>query len=1107
MRRIVFCVSSGLLMSALSCAMIFGQATAQISGAAKDQSGAVLPGVEISMTQTDTGISRTAVTNETGSFVLPNLPLGPYRFEASLPGFRTYVQTGIVLQVNSSPVINVVLQVGQVSEQVEVEANAALVETRSSTVGVVMENARILELPLNGRNVTDLITASGGAVRQAAGSVQLVAGESPLLAIGGSAGFGVDYTLDGANHMNYMSGTTMAMPFPDAMQEFKVESSGAGAQSRNASAVAAVTKSGTNELHGDLFEFLRNDLFNATTYFAAVNPATGNKVHSTLKRNQFGGTVGGAMVKNKLFFFGGYQGTTIRSDPADVRTFIPTAAMLAGDWTTFTSPACNAGRQVTLRAPFVNNRIDPTLYNKQALFIVNYKGSKPFPTANSNCGEVSYGNKMGENDGVYVGKVDYQKSDKHSLFGRVLFTSVDIPNPWDFNNNLLQNTGYRKALASSYTAGSTYLISANTVQAFRLAVNRNATHYYNVEKGQLFNWCDIGVNIYCEPIITRINNMSITGAFPLTSGFLTGHRYVGNSYSANDDVSFIRGSHQLAFGISVTHGRQNNLAPFVSTHQFTFSGASTGLGLADFMLGFPSQLATGRTNTHRITSTNVSIYAGDSWKATSKVTLNYGLRWEPYIPEWAQAIYNFDHDRFVQGIKSKVYVNAPAGLYYRGDPGFPENGIDARFAQFAPRMGLAWDVSGDGKTSVRASYSLGYIALPSDFRERYSGTGPWGGRVTLSSPIGGLSDPYRGIPGGDIFPYELNKDVQFVPYGWVLTQPYDLPLPYTQSWNLTLQRQVGADWLVTGTYLGTNLIHVRGNTSLNPAIYIPGGACTLAGITYNPCSTVNNTDQRRLFSLERSADGAKYGYAAGIDGGGTQSYHGMVLSVARRAARGVVVNANYTLSHCIGPYATLYGSLSLWPYETYTNPTNRDFDRGNCDSDRRHIFNVTGLASTPKFSNRTLRIVATGWRFAGIYKYSSGDPLNILAGTDRALNGIMNQRANQISSDALGDARPFAAYLNPKAFAIPDLGTIGNIGHNSISGPGIWGLDMAVSRVFNLREMQRLELRVEAYNLTNSFKPGDPNVTVSSNTFGVIRTPATSGGDPRILQFALKYVF
>src|SRR5262249_14536501 len=303
---------------------------------ARDQSGAVLPGVEITATQTETGIVRNTVTNETGSYVLPNLALGPYKLEAALPGFRSYLQTGIVLQVNSSPVINVVLEVGQVSNQVEVQANAAIVETRSSTLRSVMENERILELPLNGRNVTDLIALDGGAVRQAGSTVQLATGESPYVAIAGGAAFGIDYTLDGANHMNYMSGTTMAMPFPDAMQEFKVESSGTSPQSRNSSSVAAVTKAGTNDFHGNLFEFVRNDLLNATNYFARVDPATGKKVHSTLKRNQFGATIGGPVIKNKLFFFGGYQGTRLRQNPQDTRTFIPTAAMLAGDWSAFT---------------------------------------------------------------------------------------------------------------------------------------------------------------------------------------------------------------------------------------------------------------------------------------------------------------------------------------------------------------------------------------------------------------------------------------------------------------------------------------------------------------------------------------------------------------------------------------------------------------------------------------------------------------------------------------------------------------------------------------------------------------------------------------------------
>ncbi|PYR83439.1 MAG: hypothetical protein DMG19_19110 [Acidobacteria bacterium] len=266
MKRTVFVSTIVLFISLIACAGVWAQATAQISGTARDQSGAVLPGVEVKVTQTETGIARTAVTNETGSYVLPNLVLGPYRLEAALPGFRTYVQSGIVLQVNASPVINIVLEVGQVAEQVEVQANAALVDTRNSTVGSVIENERVLELPLNGRNVTDLIVLAGGAVDQSTGSQSInvmaiggASGTSPVLSIAGGASWGSGYSLDGANHVNYMTGTTMNMPFPDAMQEFKVETSGVNAQHGNSSAVSAVTKSGTNQFHGDLFEFLRSD--------------------------------------------------------------------------------------------------------------------------------------------------------------------------------------------------------------------------------------------------------------------------------------------------------------------------------------------------------------------------------------------------------------------------------------------------------------------------------------------------------------------------------------------------------------------------------------------------------------------------------------------------------------------------------------------------------------------------------------------------------------------------------------------------------------------------------------------------------------------------------
>src|SRR6266436_3987583 len=316
----VKCLVNILLISAFTCTAAWGQATAQISGTVRDQSSAVLPGAEITATQTETGIARNTVSDETGSFNLPNLALGPYRIEVALPGFRTYVQTGIVLQVNSNPVINAVLEVGQVTETVEVQANAAMVETRSVGIAQVIENERIMELPLNGRNVTELITLTAGAV-QAGLPAAMNFDTGRFISVNGGVGYGVSYNLDGAPHTDQYSGLGQPFPFPDALQEFKVETSGVTAQNGGQSGayVNSVTKSGTNELHGDLFEFVRNDLFNATNYFAAVDPATGKKVRSTLKRNQFGGTLGGPIMKNKLFFFGGYQGTTTRQDPASTR--------------------------------------------------------------------------------------------------------------------------------------------------------------------------------------------------------------------------------------------------------------------------------------------------------------------------------------------------------------------------------------------------------------------------------------------------------------------------------------------------------------------------------------------------------------------------------------------------------------------------------------------------------------------------------------------------------------------------------------------------------------------------------------------------------------------
>src|SRR3989475_4411813 len=550
----------------ISCPAVWGQATAQISGTVTDQSGARLPGAEVTATQTDTGITRSVISNETGSYVLPSLPTGPYKLEVSLPGFRSFSQTGIVLDVNASPVINVALQVGQGSETVEVQANAALVETRSVGVGQLMETQRILELPLNGRNVTELITLAGAAVQTGVSSTRGMQNQADIRVAGGLSG-SVAYALDGALHTNRYDNLSLPLPFPDALQEFKVETSGqAASQGLSSGAqVSAVTKSGTNGFHGDAFEFVRNDLFNATEYFAAVDPSTGNKKRSTLKRNQFGGTVGGPIVRNKLFFFGGLQRTTERSDPANTQNWVPTAAMLQGDFSTVTSPAC--GRNVTLSPAlgFVNNRIRPSAFDPIALNLV-----KKLPQSTDPCGLVTFGVPFRVDTTQIVGKGDWQLNAAHSVMGRFLRTMERQPVPFSLapDNLLTTFDRGRSNTADSYALGDTWLVSPQTVVSSRLVAN-----YTNIQRlgAEFFNYGDLGVKNYYsyQPKYLQLN---VTNpGFALGGGTANTSTYRTFSSGLNIDATMTRGAHQWAAGGAMLWIDSNSNANVQSSGSFTFS--------------------------------------------------------------------------------------------------------------------------------------------------------------------------------------------------------------------------------------------------------------------------------------------------------------------------------------------------------------------------------------------------------------------------------------------------------------------------------------------------------------------------------------------------------
>jgi len=577
-----------LLFCVFVSTTIWAQSTAQISGTVKDQSGAVLPGVEVTVTQTDTGLKRSTPTDETGSYVLANLPIGPYRLEAALPGFRTYVQTGIVLQVDTNPTVNAVLDVGQVSDQIEVQADAALVETRSAGVGTVVDNQRVLELPLNGRNVTELVFLAGMA-NVSAGNMNSVRNYPTLIiSVAGGLSNGVTYLLDGAIHNDVENNLNLPLPFPDALQEFKVETSALPAQYglHSSAAVNAVTKAGTNDFHGDAFEFVRNGVFNARDFFAPTR--------DNLKRNQYGGTIGGPIKKNKLFFFGGYQGTLVRSAPPESFGYVPTAAMLAGDFTAFASASCNAGKQVTLPVSqgFVNNQISPSRFDPAALMI-----SAKLPVSADPCGKVTYGQISNQNEGLFVSRLDYNKSDKQSLFGRIFVAKLATPSSYDGKDPLTIFSNATDNKVYTLALGDTYLIGAGTISSFRASVTR--THIQKVPDDS-GTWASYGVK--ATSLLQPDIRIGFTG-----NGFAWGNgsaivsvANTGPNYEFSEAISMVKGAHQLGFGAGYAHMENAYHSGVNGDGTMTFSGQFTGLGLADFLLG---QVATWKQATFQRTTT------------------------------------------------------------------------------------------------------------------------------------------------------------------------------------------------------------------------------------------------------------------------------------------------------------------------------------------------------------------------------------------------------------------------------------------------------------------------------------------------------------------------
>jgi len=1094
--------------------------TAQINGAVRDSAGLAVAGAAVQVTQTATGLVRATTSSQDGSYVFPNLPVGPYLLEISKAGFSKYVQSGILLQVGSSPTIDAILKVGAVTEQVIVQADASLVETHTSGVGTVVDNQRVVEMPLNGRNVTELIFLAGISTIGGANGGSLNSNRNyptVMISVAGGVANWTTYNWDGETHNDAYNSLNLPLPFPDALQEFKVESSALAAQyGQHASAnVNVVTRAGTNQLHGDGFEFLRNNALNSRDFFAPAR--------DTLKRNQFGGTIGGPIRRDKLFFFAGWQETILHTTPTSNIGYIPTPAVLAGDFTTFAGPACNGGRQFTLSPSlgFVGNKTSPALFSPSALKIASI-----LPTGTADpCGKVTYGLSGAQTENMGVARVDWQKSVRHSLYVRPFVTNLDVPSTYDGKNALTANSYANNFRVYSLAAGDTYLIGTGVVSSFHFGINRS-----NAVKipDHFYSWRDLGADVPYQPTPNPRFTISGGNGYSFNRQAAVTADHGGPNFNVNEDLSWVRGSHQLGFGGTYNHEVLNYFSGTNSGGTFTFNGSSTGLGMGDFMLGNAANWAQGNFQNFMYDRQNyVGLYVQDSWKVTPRLTVNYGLRWEPFFAFTNKHGFfdHFDPALFAQNVHSTRYPNAPAGLIFPGDPQWAPGGYQIaanRYAVFLPRLGIVWDPIGDGKTTIRAS-----VGMFTDRGALYSMSAmaqdaPFGTALRLNNVR--LDNPWGTYPGGNPLPYVLTNTSTFPAFASYVTDSFHWKPTWVNQFNFAIQRQFGTDWLVTANYVGNTVSHLITEGQINAAVFLGTRSCTLPnGVSYPTCSTLGNLDSRRPLSLENPSQGQYYGIVSTTDDGGTSSYNALFLQAQKRLSRRWTVLSNYTWSHCIG---------DLWNGNPGNNgassvtPGSRRNDRSNCfPSDQRQIFNLSVVAQTPKFSNRALRLIAGDWQVAPILKIRSAQFYTVTTGVDTALSGQGGQRANAapgvdpyLSNRNACTNAPCIAWGNPAAFTSPPTGALGTLSNDSLKGPGVFQFDMALSRLFSIRERKTLQVRAEAFNLPNHVNPAPPSPSVNSptsytltsdisGTSGLQGSTGLTDGDYRVIQLALKFVF
>ncbi|HZP04402.1 MAG TPA: carboxypeptidase regulatory-like domain-containing protein [Terracidiphilus sp.] len=1124
-----------------------GGGNVAITGTVVDPSGAVVSGATVTVTQKNTSTIRTDKTDNGGQFNFPSLPPTTYTVTVQAQGFKQYIQD-VVLLADQIRNMDIHLQVGEATQQVTVQESTVQVNTVSQELSQVIERSRVTDLPLNGRNAADLTLLVPGTISAVAnnsgalqGDTKQIPGEEAI-AVNGARPDQIGYNLDGGNNEDLMSNVNLPFPFPDALQEFSVQTNSFDAQyGNNAGAVVnVVTKSGTNDWHGDAFEFVRNRVFNARNYFApTVDP---------LKRNQFGATIGGPIHKNTSFIFFGWQKTIIRSVNNASNAIIPIAANLNGDFTNYLTPngttnPLSGGKTATVtQYPFTHQAFTtPNMIPKADLDPVALAIAQKLPISSATAnGTVTYGTPIQQNFDEYVARYDQTlRHGQDRIMGRFYLNKYHHAPTYDGKNLLTVGPG-STVQTQTWAVGYTTVFTPNLVNTITLDAVRSAS-----ERGQqggpggtVPDMKTFGSSLFQLPAAqSGIRNFPVAGDF--TIGNFTDAIFVRNTGDLRDLITWIKGRHTMTFGYDLELDQSNINNTDLENGSFNFTNDVTGLAMANFLMGYQHTFSQTSGDFSDSRENPMGVYANDKWKISPRLTLDYGLRWEPQqvMKEIWGRIEQFRPDAQAAGVHSQIVPSAPAGLFFVGDSyngiKVPDRGETGDFNNFAPRVGVAWDPTGSGKMSIRAGGGLFYYSrLPGLFLNDAAISAPFSLRIDLNdsttgaSQIGGLSNPevnYPSFTSG--FPQRfilknVPKNATFVAnptvYGlqpgvkWVTPEIYD--------WNITFERQLRADTVAHVSYVGTRGTHLRQDVDLNPGVYTAGSTASLQN--RRPYQPFGDIYQNRNT--------------------GANGYNGLQLDLEKRSAGGsgilnqITLLANYTYSKAMDYGLAENGGItdigsSKGSGMSFYDSRQHAFETGPATFDRRHHLVASYVWNLPKFSgsNGLVRNAVGGWQWTGIYTVSSGDPLTVLAGTDQSQTGLGNDRVDFVGSGSLGQRNnPTAcsasvahcvAWLNTSVFAAPSAGNYGNSGKGNWRGPTLWDVDTGLLKNFyplSAHENLNFQFRSEFFNIFNHPQWSDPNVTLSNAAFGTIRqTIGTQAGnvansaDSRIIQLALKMNF